>query len=184
MQVAFPFPNLNVLSIRNMKIIWHSNLRVLGASSLPFQNLISLSVDGCHDLKYLLPFSMVEIVVNLKSLQISNCRMMKQVIVMEGFQEQTVLQHLEYLQLENLPELECFCSCNLLKFPALISLGIDSCPQLRRFMSNSYGENNAVGTEADMTESVLFDEKVFHYLFFSLVAYLCFFFLRLVSWFS
>ncbi|XP_058000713.1 uncharacterized protein LOC131178792 [Hevea brasiliensis] len=126
-----------------------------------FPNLTILIVDECDNLKNLLSLSSV---VHLKTLEIRNCKMMEEVMVKEGLEEEIMskmlLHQLEFLVLENLPKLTRFCTSNLVECPALKQLRIQDCPQMRTFVSNYTTSNMASSSELDIINSALFDEKV------------------------
>ncbi|KAF2298584.1 hypothetical protein GH714_024209 [Hevea brasiliensis] len=126
-----------------------------------FPNLTILIVDGCDNLKNLLSLSSV---VHLKRLRIYNCKMMEEVMVKEGLEEEIMskmlLHQLESLELMDLPKLTRFCTSNLVECPVLKELRIKNCPQMRTFVSNYTTSNMASSSELDIINSALFDEKV------------------------
>ncbi|KAF2307116.1 hypothetical protein GH714_024930 [Hevea brasiliensis] len=126
-----------------------------------FPNLTLLIVDGCDNLKILLSLSSV---VHLERLQIRNCKMMEEVMVKEGLEEEIMskmlLHQVESLELENLPKLTRFCTSNLVECPVLEELRIKNCPQMRTFVSNYTTSNMASSSELDIINSALFDEKI------------------------
>ena len=154
--------------------IWHDP--DMGISSC-IPNLTSLVVDGCDNMKSLLSSSVAESFRNLKKLEISNCKLMEEIILTEGLdvegKSKMKFQKLEFLFLKDLPKLARFCNINLLKCPALKKLQIDNCTKLNTFISN-VGVN--VNGEGQTVNSALFDEKVvlfpfYVYLFWHLPCY-------------
>ncbi|KAF2307088.1 hypothetical protein GH714_024761 [Hevea brasiliensis] len=133
----------------------------LFSRKVSFPNLTILIVDGCDNLKNLLSLSSV---VHLKRLEICNCKMMEEVMVKEGLEEEimskVLLHQLESLKLENLPKLTRFCTNNLVECPVLKKLRIQNCPQMRTFVSNYTTSNMASSREFGIINSALFDEKV------------------------
>ncbi|KAF2294856.1 hypothetical protein GH714_024542 [Hevea brasiliensis] len=133
----------------------------LFSRKVSFPNLTILIVDGCDNLKNLLSLSSV---VHLKRLEICNCKMMEEVMVKEGLEEEimskVLLHQLESLKLENLPKLTRFCTSNLVECPVLKKLRIQNCPQMSTFVSNYTTSNMASSRELDIINSALFDEKV------------------------
>ncbi|KAF2298651.1 hypothetical protein GH714_024495 [Hevea brasiliensis] len=99
----------------------------LFSRKVSFPNLTILIVDGCDNLKNLLSLSSV---VHLKRLEICNCKMMEEVMVKEGLEEE------------------------------IMKLRIQNCPQMRTFVSNYTTSNMASSSELDIINSALFDEKV------------------------
>lgn len=115
---------------------------------------------------------MVENLVNLKTLIVSNCSMMEQVIVTEEFGDamtKVTFRQLEFLQLENLPK-------------------------PKRFIFKCGEENVAISNDVALTNFSLFDEKVtlllllfffaLKILFFLMKLFFIGFFLRIITFFS
>ncbi|XP_043808127.1 uncharacterized protein LOC122722173 isoform X2 [Manihot esculenta] len=147
------FPNLKDLKLSSIDVemMWHAQHLKLSSYT---ENLTSLTVDGCGNLKYLLSSSSI---VHLKRLEVCNCKMMEQVILREGLDEEIMsLHHLESLKLKDLPKLTRFCTTNLVECSALTEICVQNCPQMRTFVSNSPTSNN----ELEIINSALFDEKV------------------------
>ncbi|KAG8661247.1 hypothetical protein MANES_02G215425v8 [Manihot esculenta] len=147
------FPNLEDLKLSSIDVemMWHAQHLKISSYT---ENLTSLTVDGCGNLKYLLSSSSI---VHLKRLEVCNCKMMEQVILREGLDEEIMLLHqLESLKLKDLPKLTRFCTTNLVECSALKEICIQNCPQMRTFVSNSPTSNN----ELEIINSALFDEKV------------------------
>ncbi|KAG8661250.1 uncharacterized protein LOC110607877 [Manihot esculenta] len=147
------FPNLKDLKLSSIDVEMMWQAQHLKMSSYT-ENLTSLTVDGCGNLKYLLSSSSI---VHLKRLEVCNCKIMEQVILREGLDEEIMLLHqLESLKLKDLPKLTRFCTTNLVECSALKEICIQNCPQMRTFVSNSPTSNN----ELEIINSTLFDEKV------------------------
>lgn len=147
------FPNLKDLKLSSIDVemMWHAQHLKMSSYT---ENLTSLIVDGCRSLKCLLSSSSI---VHLKRLEVCNCKMMEQVILREGLDEEIMLLHqLESLKLKDLPKLTRFCTTNLVECSALKEICIQNCPQMRTFVSNSPTSNN----ELEIINSALFDEKV------------------------
>lgn len=70
------FPNLKDLKLSSIDVemMWHAQHLKMSSYT---ENLTSLTVDGCGNLKYLLSSSSI---VHLKRLEVCNCKMMEQVI--------------------------------------------------------------------------------------------------------
>ncbi|WCJ43237.1 Disease resistance protein At4g27190 [Euphorbia peplus] len=128
------------------------------------QILTSLMIDGLRNLKYLFPSSAANNLVNLKKVEISNCRMLEQVIAMDTQEEQMIrLLKLDFLKLKDLPKLTQFSICNMLECPNLKELQIENCPQLKAFVafaSDSSRSDIESSSELQLTTPALFDEKV------------------------
>lgn len=146
LQVLLP-TRLKHLKVSLVKIekIWYN----LGMSSF-IENLTILNIDGCSNLEYLFSSSVVlNCLIHVKSLEVSNCKSMKEILQMEKLGN-IVLLNLELVKLKNLQQLTRFCSGNLIECNGLIELSIEDCPELGGLISNSANSNN----------STLFDEKV------------------------
>ncbi|XP_065874261.1 uncharacterized protein [Euphorbia lathyris] len=157
------FSNLKDLKLSLVKIqkIWY-NKQQLGMSAFT-ENLTSLNIDGCGNLKYLFSSAMVKGSIHLKTLEICNCKLMEEIIHMEksGKIGEIVLRKLENLKLQNLQQLAHFCTGNLIECVGLTSLSIENCPELSAFISNSAISNNLNSTcSPDILNSTLFDKKV------------------------
>ncbi|KAF2294862.1 hypothetical protein GH714_024599 [Hevea brasiliensis] len=154
------FPNLKDLKLSSTKVemIWHAQQLEICSYT---QNLTSLIIDGCGNLKYFLSPSSV---VHLKRLEICNCKIMEEVMVKEGLEEEIVtkmlLHQLESLKLKDLPKLTRFCTSTLVECPALKELCIQNCPQMTTFVSNYATSNMASGSGLEIISPTLFDEKV------------------------
>ncbi|TXG70650.1 hypothetical protein EZV62_005585 [Acer yangbiense] len=129
--------SLNVSSI-GIQTIWHNQFEAICSC---FQNLTKLTVDGCDTLKYVFSSSMVESLIQLEVLEISNCKFMERVIITEGAERTCITQFskLHELHLIHLPELTSFCNIvgNLIELPSLAHLWIANCPKMHKFVSNS-----------------------------------------------
>ncbi|GMN71342.1 hypothetical protein TIFTF001_055936, partial [Ficus carica] len=101
------------------------------------QNLTTLTVYDCNNLKHLLS---VAIARSLVHLQIDGCEMMEEVLITEEHGEQRLekisFPRLQNLWLQNLPKLEKFCNGDSIEFPTLYSLKVRYCPRLKQFIFN------------------------------------------------
>ncbi|KAM6558834.1 hypothetical protein CsatA_028073 [Cannabis sativa] len=145
------FPNLEDLTMKKMDIemLWPEQL-LLSSSSSSFymQNLTTLKVGSCHNLKYLFSSSVAQKFVNLKSIQVRDCNAMKDIIRVvdqPGEKESTyhdqidridLLSKLEFVQLVGLSSLQRFCSATDLSpcvvFPLLSKLDIKYCSTMNK----------------------------------------------------
>ncbi|TXG48455.1 hypothetical protein EZV62_027749 [Acer yangbiense] len=160
--------SLNVSSI-GIQTIWHNQFEVICSC---FQNLTKLTVDGCDTLKYVFSSSMVESLIQLEVLEISNCKFMERVIITEGAERTCITQFskLQELHLIHLPELTSFCNIvgNLIELPSLAHLWIANCPKMHKFVSNSpcvdipTSKDEQMNSEVNLPSSMqpLFDDKV------------------------
>ncbi|GKV33282.1 hypothetical protein SLEP1_g41810 [Rubroshorea leprosula] len=114
-QVGIPLLDDLYLDFICVQKIWHSQVTLMSSF---VQNLRKLTVRCCNNLEYLFTSSMVESFEQLEALQISRCKEMQVVILIEELVEkektsQIMFPKLDNLQLVGLPQLIRFCSnCN------------------------------------------------------------------------
>ncbi|XP_044475559.1 probable disease resistance protein At4g27220 [Mangifera indica] len=157
-------PRLENLKLSSIKIenIWVNLLQPLSSY---IQCLKSLTVEECNGLKFLFSSSMVKSFVQLQKLVICNCKSMEAVIFESGELEgadkiiQMNFPKLFYLKLQGLPKLTRFGIENLVQFPTLNELHIESCSSLKTFFPNS--SSVEVSLENILTTNIepLFDDK-------------------------
>ncbi|TXG73920.1 hypothetical protein EZV62_002499 [Acer yangbiense] len=158
---------LNLSSIR-IQTIWHNQLQPVSSS---FQNLMAIVMDGCDTLKHLYSSSMVERLIQLRYLDISNCQFMEVVIINQGERtSNTLFPKLCRLQLKHLPKLTSFCNFEgkSIELPSLNHLWLENCPKMHAFVSNSpdadipRNKEEQVNSEQSLHANIqpLFDEKV------------------------
>ncbi|XP_021281817.1 uncharacterized protein LOC110414745 isoform X2 [Herrania umbratica] len=159
------------LSSINVQKIWNSQQL---ASSFHVQNLEQITIKGCHNLKYMFPSVMVKHFVLLRHLSILDCKIMEEVIFMGGLTEdekmsQMLFPTLNFLKLEDLPQLRRFCDETDNEFPILRELVLTNCPVFKTFISKSVIEDvgdepliyqNVQGNNLEVDNSTLFNEKV------------------------
>ncbi|KAL4377735.1 hypothetical protein GQ457_02G035620 [Hibiscus cannabinus] len=124
-------PNLETLEVYGCE-----NLMSLGSSSASFQNLTTLDVWECREMKYLDTCFAVQSLAKLKILRIRDCVSMKKIVASEGEQAtyKVIFSRLKSLELVNLPRLESFCSGNhAFGFPCLEEVIVSGCPELGIF---------------------------------------------------
>ncbi|KAK4834594.1 hypothetical protein QYF36_025280 [Acer negundo] len=159
--------SLNLSSIC-IQIIWDKQLQPMSSC---FQKLTKLIVDGCDTLKDIFSSSMVESLIQLEVLEISNCKFMERVITIDGESiSSTLFPKLYQLDLKHLSELTSFCSFagNSIELPTLADLWLENCPKMHTFVSNSPSADMPASKEEPMSSDEnlqsqtqpLFDEKV------------------------
>ncbi|XP_065852968.1 uncharacterized protein [Euphorbia lathyris] len=106
----------DIISFRSLESLSLLNLNKLenicyGAFAITsFNNLRKLKVGNCNALKNMFSFSMFRCLVQLQEINVSKCEILKE-IVAASYEDETIkLTQLEILTLENLPQLEGFCS--------------------------------------------------------------------------
>ncbi|RDX69902.1 putative disease resistance protein, partial [Mucuna pruriens] len=105
------FPNLETLVLRSL-----NNMKEICDGPLPtpsFEKLQVIKVEGCDRLKNLFLYSLVRNLSQLRKLEISNCKDMKEIIAMENQEDEKevpkiVLPDLRSLTLKRLPMLQSF----------------------------------------------------------------------------
>lgn len=135
---------------------------------LAFQNLRMLQVMQCMTLRYVFPVFIVEGLVNLESMYISDCDMMRDIVTQNeesGDGEATnkiVLPQVKTIHLDNLPSLITF-------FPAPCTVGCPSlrtlvlcCPKMRTFVPlfAAAGSGTAINHANLQFPTHIFNEKV------------------------
>ncbi|KAM4119363.1 hypothetical protein ACJW30_03G052800 [Castanea mollissima] len=139
------FPNLETLelsSIHSELILLHNQHRATSSFKLIdpiFQNLRDLKVKGSGNLKYLLSSSTATFMVQLKYLDIEDCKVMEEVLLIEDLGEEEIIPkelfpQLELMILNDLPVLKRFCVGSNIKFPSLKVMSIEKCPKLESFI--------------------------------------------------
>ncbi|XP_062076327.1 uncharacterized protein LOC133781370 [Humulus lupulus] len=137
------FANLEILSLEELNIekLWAEQL----LSNSYMQNLTSLEVESCHNLKYMFSFTLAQCFVNLESLKVGNCKAMEDICVTtkkfgeeESRLERILFPKLEFIELDKLSALQRFCATDsCMEFPQLLELTIKDCPKLKTFVSSS-----------------------------------------------
>ncbi|KAL4325668.1 hypothetical protein GQ457_11G019040 [Hibiscus cannabinus] len=132
------FPKLKNLKLSSISVsrMWQEQI-----FSVPkcIQNLTSITVEGCGNLKFLLSSSMVLSLEQLIHLEISDCKLIEGIIEeakTEETMEKIVFPKLNSLKIKGLPRLTRFCSGNEVQFPSLKQLQIEHCPMLGTLISN------------------------------------------------
>ncbi|MBA0716738.1 hypothetical protein Golax_015544, partial [Gossypium laxum] len=135
------FPKLEKLKLSSISIgrIWSPQ------AFCSTQNLASLIIKGCANLKHVLSDSMPGYLQHLKCLEISDCKCIQEIIstdkmIQETFKSRTLIRfpRLNLLKLKGLQKLIGFChEDHTVEFPVLTILEIENCPELKGFIHNS-----------------------------------------------
>ncbi|KAF4359535.1 hypothetical protein F8388_003538 [Cannabis sativa] len=145
--VSFPKLEQLILDRMNTGKLWPDQLMVSSSSSSYMQNLTSLEVEECNNLKYLFSFSLAQKFVNLKKIKVKNCEAMEDIIKVVDQPGEEALHmeridlfpKLQSLELDGLSSLQRFCcvtdSSSCMVFPLLSKLTIEDCPQMKAFVS-------------------------------------------------
>ena len=160
MQVVFP--KLDQLSIFSLSIgkIWNNGR--LPSSRSAFQSLTTIKVGDCNNLKGLIPSFMTASLVHLRDLFVGSCKAMKEIVFIEHVMGNYIsFPKLEYLKLENLPNLERFCGGDCVDCPSLLKLKISGCPKLRVFVTNNIPTTTTKKENENLRSSV--DKHISHH---------------------
>ncbi|CAN6583081.1 unnamed protein product [Malus baccata var. baccata] len=127
------FPNLEVL-----QVVVCPELKDIGLSAIPFQNLTTLEVHGCHSLKYLATYTIAKTLKRLREMVVGDCKRMTEIGATTsdgddaGNDGEISFCQLQSLTLLSLPSLQDFFSGNcIVKFPSLKTVNIYNCPELK-----------------------------------------------------
>ncbi|KAK4838795.1 hypothetical protein QYF36_016463 [Acer negundo] len=114
-------------------------LENLVPSSTTFRNLTTLEVLNCGRLLSLVTYSTAQSLVQLKRMNISDCKTMKEIITVVGDEvkeNRIIFNRLEYLGLHCLPSLISFLlgNCDIdIEFPSLQQVNVTLCPKMKTF---------------------------------------------------
>ncbi|KAH9754203.1 AAA domain-containing protein [Citrus sinensis] len=129
-EVALPKLETLYLSSINIERIWQNQV---AAMSCGFQNLKRLILLKCWNLTCLFTSSIISSFVGLQCLEICECPVLKEIIVID--QEEiknniVMFPKLQYLKIRDLRKLTSFCTGDLhIEFPFLKELQILRCPE-------------------------------------------------------
>ncbi|XP_022761547.1 probable disease resistance protein At4g27220 [Durio zibethinus] len=134
-QIVFPSLEDLHLSRLNIERIWPIQL---ATTSYFAPSLRTLIVDGCGNLKYLLSLSVARCLVQLRRLEIIDCRSMVQVVETEEklYEIAYMISFpcLTTMKIKDLPELTGFYSGNdNIVFPSLEEVTVECCPNMKIF---------------------------------------------------
>ncbi|GMI79638.1 hypothetical protein HRI_001633100 [Hibiscus trionum] len=148
------FPKLEKLKLSSISIerIW------VPQAFCSTQNLTSLIIEGCANLKHVLSDSMAQYLWQLKCLEISECKCIREIISMEEASRNRALlicfPRLKSLKLKGLEKLIGFCHEDYtVEFAALKVIEIENCPELKGFIHKSMSNDIP-------TDGVLFNKTV------------------------
>ncbi|XP_074309490.1 disease resistance protein At4g27190-like [Silene latifolia] len=99
----------------------------------PFSSLVTCTITRCHDVEQLFTASCIQKLPHLESIEIEDCKQLKEVIADETVQENGPinLPRLRRFVLYNLPQLNSICKTQLVSV-SLCSLEIIGCPRLKQ----------------------------------------------------
>ncbi|KAJ0085194.1 hypothetical protein Patl1_07060 [Pistacia atlantica] len=106
---------------------------------LDFNNLKSLKVHNCCNLRYIFTASIILRLAQLRDMEVKNCALIEEIILKEEEKEldidKIMIPQLNSIILESLPNLTSFYSgMNTLECPALKAITITKCPEIETFI--------------------------------------------------
>ncbi|XP_070661226.1 disease resistance protein At4g27190-like [Malus domestica] len=119
------FPNLEFLHLEKC-----GRLENLTSSLISFGNLRILHIWSCHELQYLIPYSVGKNLQQLQLLDVGYCERMVEIVASNGDDSETEITFscLQHLELSDLPSLQGFCTGNcIFKVPSLETLIAKNC---------------------------------------------------------
>ncbi|KAJ9558431.1 hypothetical protein OSB04_013045 [Centaurea solstitialis] len=128
------FPSLEKLEVEKCD----SLKQVLGFKGVQVRNLKSVFVDECPNLRNLCSFQTFKDLSNLQTLDLSNCKMIKEVVEDEDINvkmKQVIsMDKLEEVKLAFLPNLSCFSNtkCDM-EMAELTQVIVNNCPKMHAF---------------------------------------------------
>ncbi|XP_068312288.1 probable disease resistance protein At4g27220 [Pyrus communis] len=124
------FPNLKVLHV-----VACAALKDPVLSAIPFKNLTTLEVVGCHRLKYLTTYTIAKTLKRLREMTVGHCKRMRGIGATTsdaGNDGEICFSQLQSLKLYSLPRLQDFFFGNcIVKFRSLKTVHIYKCPELK-----------------------------------------------------
>ncbi|WCJ44552.1 Disease resistance protein At4g27190 [Euphorbia peplus] len=103
------FSSLESLSLLNLNKL--ENICVGPFASTSFSSLNKLKVGNCNALKNLFSFTMFRCLVQLQEMGVTHCEILKEIVAAGRYDDETIkMTQLHSLTLEDLPQLEGFCS--------------------------------------------------------------------------
>ncbi|GKV45636.1 hypothetical protein SLEP1_g52698 [Rubroshorea leprosula] len=143
--------------------IWKKNPEKL---TLTFKKLRYLEVRNCSSLSYLLTPSMALSLVQLKDLKVKDCAEMEQVIMVTGVEEALETDVISFPQLESLSLDSCsklsdfYVGSNTLKLPVLKKITIKDCLKMVRFVSKFLSEKEKETADGRSEETLVKDISI------------------------
>ncbi|KAH7513148.1 hypothetical protein FEM48_Zijuj12G0165900 [Ziziphus jujuba var. spinosa] len=134
--------SLYLYGLEKLMHIWKKGPQQV--KTVGFQNLKTLSLDLCPSLRYLFTASIAKLLVMLKSLKVTYCESMEEVVAKTEEEINNVnaesyvvsFPNLVSIELDNLDNLCCFCpQPYAFEFPFLETLHIRKCPKLQTFIT-------------------------------------------------
>ena len=129
---------LKTLKLRTLSMlmyVWKNFSRGI----LGFQNLTSIDIRWCPNLRYLFPPSIAKLLVELQSVNLQDNNMMENIVQRDGEEEAAdtiVFPKVSSFKLYNLPNLMSFCiEAYSFEWPSMKEIKISFCYELKTFGS-------------------------------------------------
>ena len=135
-QEDFPLDHPLLQDLQELSVSNCPCLISLVPSSTSFTNLTYVEVDNCKELVYLITYSTTKSLVQLKTLKVTNCDKMLDIVKIDDEKagENIVFENLEYLEFSMLSSLRSFCyGKQAFTFPSLLHFIVKGCPQMKIF---------------------------------------------------
>jgi len=124
-------------NLKTLKVSECDGLENSWSSSVSFQNLATLQVSKCDGLRYLLNPSKTKTLGQLTRMNVSDCKMMEEIITNFGdevMENSIVFRKLDCLELHCLSSLKSFCSGDYsLEFSSLKKVIVRQCLEMETF---------------------------------------------------
>ncbi|XP_044467306.1 uncharacterized protein LOC123197197 isoform X3 [Mangifera indica] len=124
-------------NLKTLKVSECGSLENSWSSSVPFQNLETLQVSKCDGLRYLLTPSKAKTLDRLTRMNLSDCKMMEEIITHLGgevIENSIIFSKLDHLELHCLASLKSFCCGDYtLEFLSLKKVVVRKCLEMETF---------------------------------------------------
>ncbi|XP_065855620.1 disease resistance protein At4g27190-like isoform X2 [Euphorbia lathyris] len=130
---------LELYSLHNLRHIWFQ----IPPKIMAFQNLQHLVLSQCHNILYVFPYRVAKLMVQLKKIQISRCEKMKEIVVDDDDEVDTVKDtivfcYLKVMELQHMPKLSVFYGgISWIAMPKLETLRLEQCNKMEFFSCSS-----------------------------------------------
>ncbi|KAL3009019.1 hypothetical protein AAZX31_07G062800 [Glycine max] len=146
-------------NLETLEVIGCSSLKDLVPSTVSFSNLTYLEVERCHCLLYLFTSSTARSLGQLKTMKISWCDSIEEVVVSkegdESHENEIIFPQLNCLKLEGLGKLRRFYRGNLLCFPSLEELSVIKCEWMETLCPGTLKADKLVQVQVQWDEDAI-----------------------------
>ncbi|TQE00882.1 hypothetical protein C1H46_013422 [Malus baccata] len=126
---------LQLYTLPSLTRVWETGSSQQMFTGSSFENLKSLEIHRCNQLKYLFSSSIVKLLVSVEDIRVYNCEQMEEIVAAEEETAEIItLPKVKSIKLLRLPKLKYFCGeAYTLKLPSLELLSVISVQELRPF---------------------------------------------------